>query len=322
MSGRYSGLLTNNIYYSQGSNIASKLNICSALLPNFEKYVISPNAEINYHLAGYGYSFSDGLTRLGGESVERAAGVLAQKYLANRIFESNYMKVRENAVDKKYLMPYTVNQLKAINKLRSDFRSSAFDVNEKLLWIRTQSLYSTQKEVVVPANDFLFGMPGENMHMLSVSTGTAAHVTWREALTNSIIEYIQIDSFTSTWYSVKKVDGIHLNELYNKELKDKIVNLMGNVFTKYDVLILNYSKFAAVPIYVFGVFIISKSGHNIPAISFGLQGGLEVNDTIYRAFCEAFANREMSESNYISFSKFEDVDLKKMVDFDKNVAFF
>ena len=322
LSGRYSGLLTNNVFYFQGSNVASKLNVCTALLPNFEKYVISPNAEISYHLSGYGYSFNDSLVRLGGESVERAAGVLAQKYLANRIFESSYLEVCENAVDKKYLMPYTVNQLKRINNIRDDFRSSAFDVKEKLLWIRTKSLYSPKNEVIVPANDFLFGMPGKDVPFLSVSTGTAAHVTWEKALTNSIIEYIQIDSFTSTWYSNKKVSGIYLDELRDEKLKEKITNLMGNLTKKYDVLILNYSEFAIIPVYIFGVFIISKSGHNIPAISFGLQGGLEVNNTVYRAFCEYLENKEMSESNYINFPKFEDVDMEKIVDFDKNVAFF
>lgn len=322
LSGIYSGLLSNEIYYTQGSNFGSKMNVFTAGLPNYEKYVSSPKAEINYHLCGYGNNFIDGISRLGGESVERTAGVIAQKYLSCRIFNSSYSEISSSVIHKKYLSPYTENQLKSISKLRSDFATSYFNVNEKIDWIKALSLYNPENNFIVPAHYFLFGIPYNKRRFLSVSTGTAAHTTFKKALLNSIIEYIQIDDFMSTWYSNKKVNAFWLSELNDKKVKAEINSLMGILIDSYNVLFLDYSEFAAVPVYVFGVFMISKKGSSIPAICFGLQGGLNKQETIYRAFCECLANKEMSESNFIESGDFSNVNPSQVVDFDKNVEFF
>lgn len=195
LSGKYTGLLTDEVFYTQGSNTGIHMNICTASLPNYEKFIVSPKSEINYHLAGYGTNLNDSLTRLGGESVERAAGAVSQLYLKKRIVRATYSELNEKAINLEYLTPYTNEQLKRLHSLNSDFLSKNPDFETQQDWVRANSLFYPQQSIYIPKNTFLFGSQSKKRTFLAVSTGTAAHINWQKALLNSLIEYIQIDAF-------------------------------------------------------------------------------------------------------------------------------
>lgn len=322
ISGKYTGLLTDEIFYSTGVNTGIHMNICTASLPNYEKFITGPNAEINYHLAGYGEDFDDSAIRLAGESVERAAGAFSHIYLKKKILNASYCEISDRSIDKKYMFTYLNSQLSKIHQLNSDFLPQNPSIYLKQNWIRAKSLFNPNKEVLVPENMFFFGAKSNQRTFLSVSTGTAAHITWKKALLNSLIEYIQIDAFMYSWYSGKKYQGIYLSKLKNRKIQMKINRLFGKYSEYFECLIIDISKYSKVPIYVFGVFLISKDGKRIPSISFGLQGGLKEEETVVRAFCEALASVKMSEANFIKKESFSVVNTEEVLDFDRNVEYF
>lgn len=235
LSGKYTGLLTDEIFYSQGTNTGIHMNICTASLPNYEKLIVGPKAEINYHLAGYGNSLNDSLIRLGGESVERAAGIFPQLYLKKRVITTTYSEINNKAVNLKYLTPYTNEQLQKLHELNANFLSKNPNSKLKQNWIKANSLFNPSENVYVPENIFLYGPKSNIRSFLAVSTGTAAHVNWKNALLNSLIEYIQIDAFMYSWYSAKKYNGIYLDQINNKKIKHRILRLFGRYQAYYNV---------------------------------------------------------------------------------------
>lgn len=321
LSGKYTGLLTDEVFYTQGSNTGIHMNICTASLPNYEKFIVSPKSEINYHLAGYGTNLNDSLTRLGGESVERAAGAVSQLYLKKRIVRATYSELNEKAINLEYLTPYTNEQLKRLHSLNSDFLSKNPDFETQQDWVRANSLFYPQQSIYIPKNTFLFGSQSKKRTFLAVSTGTAAHINWQKALLNSLIEYIQIDAFMYSWYSAKKYNGIYLEQLKDRSLTDKLFELLGIYKNYYRCLIIDISKYAQVPLNIFGIFLISKDKNGIPALSFGLQGGLNKEETLIRAFSEALADIKMAETNFIKNSRFSEINIDNIINFDKNVEY-
>ena len=323
ISGRYTGLLTDEVFYTPGANDGVQMNIATASLPNYEKLLNGPKSKINYHLSGYDIDLNDSLIRLGGESVERAAGVFSHVYLQNRVINAEYAEFNEkNIVNINYLFPYTNKQLTLLHRLSSNFLSKNPTKNLRQNWIKTYSLFNPEKVIYVPENIFFFGPKSKSRFYLSVSTGTAAHINWEKALLNSLIEYIQIDAFMFSWYANKKYLGCELSNIKEKAIKERIYKLFGNYKDEYKCMIIDISEYAQIPIFVYGVFLISKNGKNVPAISFGLQGGIKRDETILRAFCESLADLKMSESNYIRKMNFSKIDTDKILDFDKNVEYF
>ncbi|MGS0678735.1 YcaO-like family protein [Lactobacillus johnsonii] len=323
LAGKYSGILTDRIYYFPGNNIGSRLNICTAILPNYEKKVSSLYSHASYHLSGYGDTFKDSLIRMEGEAVERYAGIVSHKYLADRIFKSSYKEINGLKPDIQLLNPYTNAQINQISKIIYNFRDRPLREEDVISWVNAKSIFYPEKDVVVPASSFFIGFDNNELrNNIGVSTGTATFSNVSHALENSVIEYLQIDAFMSAWYSQEKIPTIILKD-YSKHIQELVKNKLGVLDRFYCCYLIDLTPFSKVKLNVYGVFLVAKNNDIVPAISFGLQGGFNKENTIIRSFYEALANLKMEEDKYIFCSgKYKDVDINKIVNMDDNVDYF
>lgn len=60
ISAKYSGILTDDIKYYEGSSFDSRLNLVVAEMPNYEK-LVSKDFIASYHLSGYGRDLNDSM---------------------------------------------------------------------------------------------------------------------------------------------------------------------------------------------------------------------------------------------------------------------
>lgn len=321
ISAKYSGILTDDIKYYEGSSFDSRLNLVVAEMPNYEK-LVSKDFIASYHLSGYGRDLNDSMNRLLGESIERYASIASIKYLKSRLFYKKYSDVTDSKSDLIYLSPYMPKQEKELNYLRfRQERCNRLRKDQKVCWVRAKSLFNPTKSVAVPASHFFVGCTEYSCNFPSVSTGTATYTDFNSALYNALIEYIQIDAYQRGWYSQESIPAFDISDLPSNITKDAI-NLLGNLLKKYRVLVTDYSKFAVSDIYVFGIFLISRSGKNVPAISFGLQGGTNIANALFRGLAEAIADLETCRMSLIDNPVFANVDRRKIVNLDDNVTYF
>ena len=52
--GHQTGIMDSLIIMQANSVIAENINTCTAMLPDYHKILLGDNAEVNYHLSGYG----------------------------------------------------------------------------------------------------------------------------------------------------------------------------------------------------------------------------------------------------------------------------
>ncbi len=288
ISGNNSGIINSPIYQPV-INDQMKFYVMSAIFPNYEN-LLNCEKRMSYHLAGYGITRQEALIRLVGEAIERYSLVYCHEYLKNKIFRSTYanlIKSRYNVMNLRFLNVF--NETKEINHVLTDDVIGWFKLinvlNRECIFIPAQMFFLTY----APTN-----RTKEKINFSSVSTGTASHTSYENALKNSLIEYLQTDSFMLFWYG----KNVHAPEVMLDDETKSFLEKNKLFPSNHDVLVLDLTFDKPFPI-----FVIIIHGEEYPRFSFGIQGSHSPYQALYRGLLES-----ASVMNYLDGSFFHNTD--------------
>lgn len=314
ISGSHSGIINNKIYQTANPDDSVSYFAMTSEFPNYER-LLENKSKIAYHLSGYGCEREEALIRLIGESIERYSVVYAHEMMHKDIYYSSYNGLVSDdkaAMSLSYLNVFKIKENDHIKFIGND---------EIIGWVKTIDMYS-QQDFYIPAQMFFLGyLNGRNYieekrAYFGVSTGTATHTSYRKAIENALVEYLQIDSFILSWYAKNiKVPRVLLDDKIKQFIKDN--KLLSDEF---ELMVLDFTLDKPFP--VFGIFIMSDG---YPFVSFGVQGGCDSYKTLYRGLLEAATILQYNYTSYIyDKEKFElGHNIKnRFLDLDSNVVFW
>lgn len=286
--GHQTGIMDSIIVMQANSVIAQNINTCTSMLPDYHKILLGDNAEVNYHLSGYGIYRDEAIIRLLGEGVERYALFTANLYFEEKLKYASYNQLKEkypnNVIPFEYVKIYSDEDC---NKLNSIGILENITEDDILSCVLLPSLFDKEKEYYIPAQNFFLSHiirkdKNEKVFIGGFSKGSASHKNIKLALKSAITEIIECDACMIKWYTDSKVkevviDDDVLNETINTILKD----------IDYKIRVFDYTVDKKLG-YVFTVMLINKSEKS-PYIVVGTSSGLSPKKVIYRAFMEALA---------------------------------
>ena len=321
--GHQTGILDSLIIMQANSVIAENINTCTSILPNYHKILLGDNAEVNYHLSGYGIYRDEAIIRLLGEGIERYALFTSNLYFEEKLKYASYNQLKEkytdNVIPWEYVKIYSDEDC---NKLSSIGILENINRDDVLSWVLLPSLFDKEKEYYVPAQNFFLSHiirrdKKEKIFINGFSKGSASHKNLLLALKSAITEIIECDSCMIKWYTDSKVkeviiDDDILNETLNTILKD--INYTVRVF---DYTVNNNLG------YVFTVMLINKEDKS-PYIVVGASSGLNPRKVIYRAFMEALAILTLNINGPLSMPNdyLETISEKNYLNLDSNVNYW
>lgn len=288
LCGHQTGIMDSIIVMQANSVIAQNINTCTSMLPDYHKILLGDNAEVNYHLSGYGIYRDEAIIRLLGEGVERYALFTANLYFEEKLKYASYNQLKEkypnNVIPFEYVKIYSDEDCNKLNSLGILENITEDDI---LSWVLLPSLFDREKEYYVPAQNFFLSHiirreKKEKVFIGGFSKGSASHKNIKLALKSAITEIVECDACMIKWYTESKVkevviDDDVLNETINTILRD----------IDYKIRVFDYTIDKKLG-YVFTVMLINKSEKS-PYIVVGASSGLNPKKVIYRAFMEALA---------------------------------
>ena len=309
-----------------------KLHILSLKMPNYTKYIFNAKKNISYHICGYDINALGALERMMGEAVERYAALTSYFLFKDKVFlYTNYKSLKtnkENVLDLAYINVFSDEQYLSLNKYTHSYAKEKLKENEKIEWFLCNSLL--KNKMWIPSQMFFMAYNNQNSktnslekkYYNSVSTGTATHINHEKAFLNAIIESIQINLFNNNWYFNEKSKELIIDSLEIKTKINKIIEgLSKDITIKYYLY-----KNNLFGLYSIGCFIFDKE-INFPAISFGIQSGIELENTLLRSLMEALSVYVYNHFQFINFSDFKipifkNVPMDSFMNLDKNVIYY
>ena len=286
--GHQTGIMDSIIVMQVNSVIAQNINTCTSMLPDYHKILLGDNAEVNYHLSGYGIYRDEAIIRLLGEGVERYALFTANLYFEEKLKYASYNQLKEkypnNVIPFEYVKIYSDEDC---NKLNSIGILENITEDDILSWVLLPSLFDREKEYYVPAQNFFLSHiirreKKEKVFIGGFSKGSASHKNIKLALKSAITEIVECDACMIKWYTDSKVKEVVID--------DDVVNETINTILRdidYKIRVFDYTIDKKLG-YVFTVMLINKSEKS-PYIVVGASSGLNPKKVIYRAFMEALA---------------------------------
>lgn len=288
LCGHQTGIMDSIIVMQANSVIAQNINTCTSMLPDYHKILLGDNAEVNYHLSGYGIYRDEAIIRLLGEGVERYALFTANLYFEEKLKYASYNQLKEkypnNVIPFEYVKIYSDEDC---NKLNSIGILENITEDDILSWVLLPSLFDREKEYYVPAQNFFLSHiirreKKEKVFIGGFSKGSASHKNIKLALKSAITEIVECDACMIKWYTESKVKEVVID--------DDVVNETINTILRdidYKIRVFDYTIDKKLG-YVFTVMLINKSEKS-PYIVVGASSGLNPKKVIYRAFMEALA---------------------------------
>ncbi|OEJ14469.1 streptolysin associated protein SagD [Brachyspira hampsonii] len=321
--GHQTGIMDSLIIMQANSVIAKNINTCTAMLPDYHKILLGDNAEVNYHLSGYGIYRDEAVIRLLGEGIERYALFTANLYFEEKLKYASYNQLKEkypdNIIPFEYVKIYSDEDC---NKLNSIGILENITEDDVLSWVLLPSLFDKEKEYYVPAQNFFLSHiirrdKKEKIFIGGFSKGSASHKSIPLALKSAVNEIIECDACMIKWYTESKVkeviiDDDILNEVINSILKD----------IDYNIRVFDYTVDKKLG-YVFTVMLVNKSEKS-PYIVVGASSGLNPRKVIYRAFMEALAILTLNINGPLSMPAdyLDTVSEKNYLNLDSNVNYW
>ena len=321
--GHQTGILDSLIIMQANSVIAENINTCTAMLPNYHKILLGDNAEVNYHLSGYGIYRDEAIIRLLGEGIERYALFTSNLYFEEKLKYTSYNKLKEkypdNVIPFEYIKIYSDDDCQKLNSLGILENINEDDV---LSWVLLPSLFDREKEYYIPAQNFFLSHiirrdKEEKIFISGFSKGSASHKNIALALKSAITEIIECDACMIKWYTDSKVKEVIID--------DDILNEAMNIILKdinYTIRVFDYTVDNNLG-YVFSVMLINNTEKS-PYIVMGASSGLNPRKVIYRAFMEALAILTLNINGPLSMPEdyLETVSEKNYLNLDSNVNYW
>lgn len=292
------------------------INYVTANLINVPAVLYNNNVKIFYHLSGYGSSYEEAKLSFLGESSERYAFSVMPATLKQDIVSASYVElVTKYGKDSVLPLEYINIFSDSTKYLKTD------DVIE---WVKMRSVLFPEKSIFEPLPLVMFTAPSKNqtkqLSLNAVSTGTASHETIKQAFENSLIEYLQVDSYNLWWYgghTGKKIDVDVKSFLYRH-----FGSSMSDFLKRFEICFTDISFDKPLWIVVCEIF---GKGEQTPKYTVGIQGAYDLEKALYRGLMETLT--EMAYS--INLSWMDSELLKKapnlkgqMKDLDTNVAYY
>ncbi|HWS30553.1 MAG TPA: YcaO-like family protein [Clostridia bacterium] len=296
-------------------------------MPHYHRFILDePESDMNYHLSGYGQFYQEALVKFNGESVERYAGVVSSSYAVSDVKYDTYSNISKlgKAMPLKYINIFTPEQQKRISELLPQYSPEHLKEDQVIGWVKCRSLVRPGEDIWIPRQQVFVGYNrhggfSEPMIVPSFSTGTASHKTLKKALINAITEYLQIDSFILTWYTMRKARRVEIDHPVISDILQKAgLGLDGS----YEVLPLLISMpDMDIPIYM---AILLRKEERMPYMVVGTQGDMDAENGVMRGIMEAAAILSMN-TFMMSFDaeKFDfALNESAFTDLDTNVYFY
>lgn len=286
--GHQTGIMDSIIVMQANSVIAQNINTCTSMLPDYHKILLGDNAEVNYHLSGYGIYRDEAIIRLLGEGVERYALFTANLYFEEKLKYASYNQLKEkypnNVIPFAYVKIYSDEDCNKLNSLGILENITEDDI---LSWVLLPSLFDREKEYYVPAQNFFLSHiirreKKEKVFIGGFSKGSASHKNIKLALKSAITEIVECDACMIKWYTESKVKEVVIDD---DVLNETINTILSDI--NYKIRVFDYTIDKKLG-YVFTVMLINKNEKS-PYIVVGASSGLNPKKVIYRAFMEALA---------------------------------
>ena len=261
-------------------------------MPNYHKITYNdPQKHVEYHLSGYGMYNEEALIKLIGESVERYAPVSTEKIFRDKVVYSSYkeMTKRGKVMPLKYLNIFSSEQQKVLAELMPVYSPKHATEDDIIGWVNCPSLIHPGENVWVPMQMLLIGFvrneeAGEKFFTPAFSTGTASHRSLEKALLNALVEYVQIDAFVISWYTMRKAKRVIIDD-------PDVLSCMRKCGlgqdSPYEVIpLLVTLPDMDLPVYL---IVLKRRDNKLPYLIVGTQGDLNAANGILRGTMEATA---------------------------------
>lgn len=276
-----------------------------------------------YHIGGVGTTRYESTIRSLGETTERYAVHVADRDGRFPVrFAPHREAVRDGSVlPLDWLTFFTEDQLR-----RPGFPFEAADAERPIGWIEVDSIVDGTRWAV-PAQQFLVGYQprrdqGEPWLVPAVTTGTAAHRTYAEALLNGLQEIVQIDAALGHWYGRGRAVAIEADA--RTAALDRVVARMrrrGSPEPRFFLL-----PSADLPGFSVACVLHGVPGV-VPAVAVGLGSESGLARAMYKSLLEAIGVHELALWRLVSDTidgapVGSAVDLDQLYDLDTNVGYY
>lgn len=272
------GLARPFVVFCGNNSSGINLKIQQLIMADYHKVMYETENEISYHIAGYGQSFEESLTRAMGETIERFSFM----QMFSIVDESSLITGSYNELKKSYQIPDKIYFF-PFNDLNKKFNSFCEDIKHQ--WLKVFN-YSTGNEFLYPLFLISGNKDRNNLILPILSTGTAVHIFPINALINAQTEAIQIDCFMKAWYS-----GMSLPQVEWKEtVSQAFIKIFNETFPKekdFDIIVLNCSL--GIEKFYNYITIIKNNNGKIPFLAMGIQGGCNSEYALLCSMMEAAA---------------------------------
>lgn len=318
LGGHLSGIWEQNTFFIGDSPFPlPQINYVTATLTNVSPLIYDGSMKILYHLSGYGSTYDEAKISFLGESSERYSFSMMPATLKQDMEINSYTNMVEKYGHDSIL------PLKYINIFPEAYPVDNLGLDDKISWVKMQSILDPSKVLYYPTQLVMFKNPKyteKRINISAVSTGTASHETIKQAIENSLVEYLQIDSYNLWWYGGH--EGIEIKVDVKSLFRNYFKSFSKSFLEKFDVRFtdISFDK----NIYVVVCEIYGKNG-NKPSYTVGLQGAYTLEKALYRGLMETLT--VMAYSINMSWLKPELLKeahslVGQMDDLDKNVAYY
>lgn len=293
------------------------MQITQSFFPPVEKSLFNNSISINYHISGYGVSDNESVIRLLGETIERYSFVTSKCTLFHDFIEGSYQDLKKQydlVLPLKYLNVISMESIKKMQSYGIPAIFGFYKDTDIIEWIPMNSLLDNKSKVYIPKDMIC---PDYISRYQAMSTGTATHGSYYKALSNAIVEYLQIHTFMKFWYARRKAETVILSDSFLQKILDSTIYQR---FNDFDILVLDITD-TSINFPTFLAIIINKNKKSFPLCSFGIQSGYDVEEAIFRAIMESSAIYNALPFMYLSNPRDFDLkleDLGKSMNLDDN----
>lgn len=262
-----------------GNNISNiNLKIQQLSMADYHKVMYKTNAVAAYHIAGYGQSYEETLTRAMGETIERFSFMELHHLFSDEfLIEGSYddLKNKYKIIDKCFFSPIEDKTGRFCN----------FSESSIYKWIELIN-YSDNSKILYPMFLVAGNKNMENLILPTMSTGTAVHITYIEALINAITEALQIDCFMKFWYGKIPLPQVEWRDYVSVGFEKCIRSVFPNE-DDFEIIVLDCSL--GIEGFFNYITIIKNKNNKPPFLTMGIQGGCNPEYTLLRSIMEAAA---------------------------------
>ncbi len=321
--GQHTGIMESQIVMQANSNLSRNITLCTAMMPNYHKVLYGDDAEVSYHLSGYGIYKEESLIRLLGEGIERYGLFTTHFYHQHREIYLSYNELCEKypdqVIDWNYIHLYESDDYE---KMKDQTFLVDITKDDKISWVLCPSIFDETQSYYIPAQMMFVGYKAnpnrsEKWFTPGFSKGTATHGTVEKAFKGAIGEIIESDALMIKWYSDPKAYEVVIDDFDLMQLLHQITANTG-----YDVVIYDYTVQKELG-YVFAAALINQK-EETPYIVMGCSSGFDALKAIYRAVMEALAILYLAINGPVVMPKdyLEVTHERSHVNLDSNVSYW